>query len=510
MKRFNAYEQVQAFKLGTLSYSMATLLEGSKIEEKKLQEIIASAIDRALINGALMRTKENPGSSTVVNHAPFTLFPSVVPQSLLEHAKGIQKSFNLLMHRVAHDHQFLEQALQNVIKVDDFTRQLWEIYISVREEGITQAVSLGLFRNDFMMDTKKMEKNNDCSLSQVGEHAKLKQIEFNTIASSFAGLVGALSDVHRYTVKKAKIKCTKNQLPRNDPALGLCQGLVKAWQHYGNKNAAILFVSSIPERNRLDHTWMEKKIFDLDQSIDVLYCNLPSLSSLMSLGRDKALFLSNTEIAVVYFREGYSPDHYSSQKEWSARLDIERSKAIKCPSIHYQLAGTKKIQQELAREGAVERFVSDEKEAAKIRSVFAGQYSLDLDPDGDRNAETAINNPGDYVLKPQREGGGNNHYDDEIKTLLTELKDDKMRAGYILMEKIYPWVQKNYLIKTGETIDLREVVSEIGIYGTIIGTADEVIENHEAGHLMRTKYLGVNEGGVNTGFSCLDTPFLIE
>lgn len=30
----------------------------------------------------------------------------------------------------------------------------------------------------------------------------------------------------------------------------------------------------------------------------------------------------------------------------------------------------------------------------------------DKDPDGDRNAETAINNPGDYVLKPQREGGG--------------------------------------------------------------------------------------------------------
>lgn len=41
-------------------------------------------------------------------------------------------------------------------------------------------------------------------------------------------------------------------------------------------------------------------------------------------------------------------------------------------------------------------------------------------------------------------------------------------------------------------------------------TADEVMENSEAGHLMRTKYLGVNEGGVNTGFSCLDTPFLIE
>jgi menaquinone-dependent protoporphyrinogen IX oxidase len=65
-------------------------------------------------------------------------------------------------------------------------------------------------------------------------------------------------------------------------------------------------------------------------------------------------------------------------KEWDARLTIERSKAIKCPTIQYQLAGTKKIQQELARQGAVEKFISDEKEANKIRSVFAGQYSLDL------------------------------------------------------------------------------------------------------------------------------------
>ncbi|XP_022345572.1 glutathione synthetase-like [Crassostrea virginica] len=489
---------------------MATVLEGTKIEEKKLQEIVACAKDRAMINGALMRTKEDPGSSTVVNHAPFTLLPSVVPQNLMKEAKGIQKSFNLLMHRVAHDHQFLEQALQNVIKVDDFTRQLWEIYITLREEGIKQPVSLGLFRNDFMMDTKKMEKNTDCSLSQIGEHAQLKQIEFNTIASSFAGLVGALSDVHRYTVAKAKLKCTKSQLPQNDPALGLSRGLVKAWQHYGNKNAAILFVSSVPERNRMDHVWMEKKIWELDQSIDVVYCSLTSLTSVMSIGRDKALFLNNMEIAVVYFREGYSPEHYPSQKEWTIRLDLERSKAIKCPTVHYQLAGTKKIQQELARQGAVERYISDEKEAAKIRSVFAGQFSLDLDPDGDRNAEMAINNPGDYVLKPQREGGGNNHYDDEIKTLLTELKNDTMRAGYVLMEKIYPWVQNNYLIKVGESIDLREVVSEIGIYGTVLGSAEEVIENEEVGHLMRTKYLGVNEGGVNTGYSCLDTPFLIE
>lgn len=39
---------------------------------------------------------------------------------------------------------------------------------------------------------------------------------------------------------------------------------------------------------------------------------------------------------------------------------------------------------------------------------------------------------------------------------------------------------------------------------------DEVIENYEVGYLMRIKYLGVNEGGVNIGFFCLDIFFFIE
>lgn len=48
-------------------------------------------------------------------------------------------------------------------------------------------------------------------------------------------------------------------------------------------------------------------------------------------------------VAVVYFRAGYEPGHYMSEQEWDARLLVERSSAIKCPSIHYHLAGTKKV-----------------------------------------------------------------------------------------------------------------------------------------------------------------------
>lgn len=49
------------------------------------------------------------------------------------------------------------------------------------------------------------------------------------------------------------------------------------------------------------------------------------------------------EVAVVYYRSGYQLEAYPSEKEWDVRLLLERSQAIKCPSIHYHLAGTKKV-----------------------------------------------------------------------------------------------------------------------------------------------------------------------
>lgn len=55
------------------------------------------------------------------------------------------------------------------------------------------------------------------------------------------------------------------------------------------------------------------------------------------------MFSQGEKVAVVYYRAGYSPDHYHGEAEWSARLMIERSKAIKCPNIQYHLAGTKKV-----------------------------------------------------------------------------------------------------------------------------------------------------------------------
>jgi glutathione synthase len=93
---------------------------------------------------------------------------------------------------------------------------------------------------------------------------------------------------------------------------------------------------------------------------------------------------------------------------------MERSMAIKCPSIQYHLAGTKKVQQALAKPGILKRFLSDDKQIESIKEIFTGLYSLDKDEGGDDAVAMALKNPERFVLKPQREGGGNNVYGVDI------------------------------------------------------------------------------------------------
>ena len=92
---------------------------------------------------------------------------------------------------------------------------------------------------------------------------------------------------------------------------------------------------------------------------------------------------------------------------------------------------------------------------------------------GDKAVAMAIADPMRYVLKPQREGGGNNIYDEKVRSALETMKGSQERTAWILMDRITPPIQKNYLIRpntVGATV-LQDLVSELGIYGVIIGYA---------------------------------------
>ena len=89
------------------------------------------------ILGICMRRKD-AFDRDALHFAPFVLFPSPFPKQEFARSLEIQPILNELMHKVAHDRKFLTETLKHTIKVDAFTRRLFEIYDTVQNEGVCQ------------------------------------------------------------------------------------------------------------------------------------------------------------------------------------------------------------------------------------------------------------------------------------------------------------------------------------------------------------------------------------
>lgn len=245
------------------------------------------------------------------------------------------------------------------------------------------------------------------------------------------------------------------------------------------------------------------------------------------------------EISTVYFRSGYVPEEYPTPAHYATRILLERSKAIKCPSIALQLAGGKKVQEVLTQPGVLEHFLRNEKKWGKdifsgeavqeVRESFMEMWSLDVGEGGpipeDHNSATDNENFGvrrarelanSLVLKPQREGGGNNIYKEAILPFLDTLPAEE-RPAWVAMKLILPpQGAANYLLRAaGPNSDgspvRANVVSELGILGwALFGNPENPLQEKDVGWLVRTKGADSNEGGVATGFSVLDSLLQID
>ena len=87
----------------------------------------------------------------------------------------------------------------------------------------------------------------------------------------------------------------------------------------------------------------------------------------------------------------------------------------------------------------------------------------------DERIQFMLDNCEQFVLKPQREGGGNNIYRDDIRKFYNELTDKNELLGYILMRMVEPYTSKNFIIKANsEVTEEPELISELGIFGVVI------------------------------------------
>ncbi|XP_048614209.1 glutathione synthetase, chloroplastic-like isoform X1 [Brassica napus] len=135
----------------------------------------------------------------------------------------------------------------------------------------------------------------------------LLQIEMNTISCSFPGFGRLVTELHQSSLRSHgdHLGLDSERVPKNTSNSQFADAMAKAWLEYNNLRLA-----------------------------------LPKELISKVMAKKSRWFIT---------------DHFPSESEWNARLLIEQSSAVKCPSIAYQLAGTKKIQQELAKPGVLER-----------------------------------------------------------------------------------------------------------------------------------------------------------
>lgn len=374
--------------------------------------------------------------------------------------------------------------------------------------------------------------------------------------------------------------------PRNGATSGLAQGLAEAHNAYGVQrypvpysihshsplfSAYILFVVQPNERNVFDQRWLEYELLEkcvptlhalvirpsrsiIRHSIRVVRQTLLELATSASVsGPSRTLLLtlatnSNSdpiEISTVYFRAGYVPTDFSTETHWAARFILERSRAIKCPTIPLQLAGGKKVQEALSQPGVVEQFFPTLESSAaasavvELRETWVPMWALDTENkpalstsllDIDRKlgeplgTTLARKHADELVLKPQREGGGNNIYKGDIPAFLDGLSEKERKAWIAMALIVPPAGVGSYLVRAmssadgaekHETLVRAETISELGTFGWALFGKDEGMgvirkERGDVGWLMRTKGVESNEGGVAAGFSVLDSVVLVD
>jgi len=368
--------------------------------------------------------------------------------------------------------------------------------VYTRNKQVDEDVRLYLLRNDYL------PTNGD---------TRILQVEINTISAAFAGIIESLSLVH-FTHQQIYYREIGGEIPINRPCNGFASAIHEAViehnKKWGTSCMNVLFVIEEGEKNIIDQYALERYLAG-EFRITVIRRSLSEVTDFAHIGADEQLYIENTQVALVYFRAGYDPKHYPSQREWDGRKLIEKSRAVKCPSILTQLAGTKKVQQSWYQDdGKIlrQRFGLSDTQVSDLLTVFARQG---IPSNDSKIAEMALANPDDWVMKPQREGGGHNLYGHDLVQALRDKSVHEL-SQYVLMERMKPNPAPALVIDGEASFIARRVVpciiedgvSELGIYSYYIPS---IKKNVICGHLLRTKSIASSEGGVNAGFAVLDT-----
>jgi len=476
--------------------SLADEAPAARFPDSQLEDLEAFVRIQAYRRGVVVLNSPLPTPAEV---PPLALLPSPTPRERVEELIALGPIFSRLVDAVACDVCWLYGRLEPLRSVDPWMDRLLglmdEVYIAGGVgKDIRSEPRLLLLRQDYL-------PNFD---------GRYLQVEINTIAVAFAGLTDHVSRLHADALTSFCPGGPGAPLLDNEPGRDFARALANAHHLYcagappGHTNASVCFLVFEGDHLEMDqqHTAAELEML----GVRSFRAHIRRHFELRPAGPGGALYVDGTEVSVIYFHCTYAPDQLKSEEDWANRRIIELSRAVKAPSLPTHLAGCKKVQEILSDTDQLRRFLP-EHEALRAASVFARQ----LDPSSSANAAEvakAIDCPEKWVLKPQREGGGNNRYGKELVETLRSASEAE-RAQYTLMEKITSTPYPALMMRGNGSAERKHAVSELGIFAALLAVGDQELLNTVGGAMLRTKDASSNEGGVCAGHGVIDTPLLL-
>ena len=420
-----------------------------------------------------------------VTHLPCSLVPWKAPSEFVAETEQSTSLVTELYHAVAADDDFLHTELEAARAADPFIANLFEA--KAKERAGKPALYLN--RNDCM------------PASQLDGTVWPKQVEMNLMASALGEASSVVWRMHRFVGQNQGWSLKENWAGKN-----LAGALAEGYKQI-NGDGVVLLLIPVGEVSVFDQRILEARLVE-EHGLRTKRATLEDLGERGEI-RNGDLYLDGQKVSIAYFRSGYAPFHYSGAAAWKARHLIEESSAVSIPSARTQLANTKLIQLVLSSEEVLRRFVAADT-AARLAKTFVAFSKLDEPFHGADGKEllgrdAALANPDDWVLKPHREGGGNNFFGEAMVSQLRAMTE-KEGAAYILMEKIRQPVFESVRLVEGQAIPCR-CFTELGFFSTAYydagATAPKFLNTD--GYLLRTKDESMDEGLVLGGFSFLDT-----
>ncbi|CAF0773073.1 unnamed protein product [Rotaria sordida] len=448
---------------------------------------------------------DNTQNDSNVIPYPFTIYPSSFPRNEYEKACKIQYGIHILVQYLAYDIDLMDSILKNLIECDPFIRRLRNIYNQIQQLPYKSIAETCIIRTDYMLQQMNIFR----------ERTKLRLVEINTIAVGLGAAAKLIHKWHKRFLKRIHPELL-SQLPKNESYDLIIDTLFKSWKIYNNSKAIILFIVPEHEFNIGDQMLIEKGLLSYgNSSLLIKHVTFIDICQYCSLDSKGILYFNDFEVALIYYRSAYDPKHFYNEDIWQAYIMLESSRAIKCPSLRYHLAGMKCFQLALAEKNFLEKiFQKHEQYIDDVRDILEEMFTIDQTINDSILQQRILDKPESFYLKQSREGGGNVYCGSSLREHIDKIIANKESNRYFLMSRIYPPINSS-LIRSSRPNDKNEFIfekqinGELGIFGSLISQNGIVIYERVGGSLLRSKPIINIEGGIASGQGFIDSVLLV-